>query len=1077
SNATINVTDGNWVVDGTALTFDGNGSLINMGDNAGAATFEGGSVAYDTILSLSATTFDYIDNNDITWFEIVASSQLNINNGDTLSVDTLIASGSCVSPVVITVPGTGVNGSIINTGASDINLTGMNISNVDAVTPGNFIVRLSDTTNAAGWTLGSTNFYWVSDTSIVTGGDWNDGSHWALSSGGLGSGCIPSLSDSTFFDSNSFSAAGFTVTVDDTAYFRSMDWTGSTGTQTLALDSNIYAYGDVTLAPNLSVFRNTFVAGMIFWDQAELDPANAALIDVSISIIQPTPADTVFLVDDLVMTDSSSISLLNGVFTTENNDMFLGSLNSVNNPLDLTDDRTLIFGSSTIDLSNQFDALNDTDLSLDAGTSELRIGDTIGKPNNLLTENLTFHNVTLDFDPAVVTTGINANTVQGSNVFNKFKISAGSEVFFEEGSTQTIADSLVMRGTCLDSILISSLDTVGAITDANLLKTVDSAVVRAECLNVSGMDATGFGIVAFFSTDLGDNNDITFNTAASVTAAIDTVNSGFCLGDSVTFTNSSSSFYTAFNQLEFDWFVSDGSFPIIDSAEIIEAEKTSLTWPGVSTPGEHFPLPYDTLTNWNEISDPLGLFDPVAGEATTTLQNEFLNYNFTVGYRIVLNNLSGDTAYLVDMNDSADIVSYTYKPTFRLSENGDLVTLSPASHSYFETDSLFLGSTVLANDTISFTMSSPSILPSENVSVLAALLLDTVGYPTTPRWRDGDSVTANDVNVTYDFLIDTIHIEIGPSSNSLDTTSFSTVLESSGEVEISIEVQDPETFCISRDTILIDVINPNFSVLTSQPDLEMCPEDSLVVEAFTGTPDSIATTSFEFFYNGTSLGAPSATDTLRTFFNVNDNDSVAVLAYQDGCVSDTMPTFVYTVFSSPVFNFVTSDADSTICDGDLVTFSAWSADSLNQFIYEVNGSVVTGIQDSLAEYVTSTLVDNDEIFAIATDSNSCVDTLSMIFTVDSLPVVTLIESTGGNVICQGESVTFTAGGSNNYQFFVDGDSVQGPSPSNTFTTTALQNGEIVSVQGFNTNGCTQVSASTFSYFVTASPPVTLTSTD
>lgn len=1075
SNATVNVTNGSWVVDGTGVTLDATASLINLSDNAGSAVFEGGTLAYDTIRSLTATTLDYLDNNQSVWFEIVASSQLRINNGDTLSTDTLIASGSCSLPTVISTTGVGASGGINNTGGSDLDLLGVNVNNVNAVAPGNYILRLSDTTNALGWTLGGTNFYWVNNT-----GNWNDGSHWALSSGGAGSGCIPSLTDFTFFDANSFSGTGFTVTVDDTSYFASMDWTGSTGAQTLALDSNLWAYGDVTLAPNVSFVRNTINSGLVFWDQATLDPANAALIDLAINIIEPTPNDTLFLANNLTMTDSSSISLFNGTFITQDFDMFLGSLSSVENPVDNTDAREIILGASTIELTSQFNSENDNNITLDAGTSTLIISDTLGFPNNLITEGLTFYDVVLDYEPVNVSPFIDGNTVQGSNTFNYLRITEGSEVFFEETTTQTIADSLVMRGTCRDSIFISSLDTVGAIVQANIFKSVDSAIVRAECLNIAGINATGFGITAFFSTDLGDNTDFTFDASPSVTAsiAIDSLNSGFCLYDTITFTNTSSSFYTPFNQLDHGWFINDGSFPILDSAAFIEAEKTGLSWPGVTATGEHFSTTLDTLTNWNEIADPLSLYDPIAGEATTTAGNEFLNYNFTVGYRIVLNNLSGDTAFLVDMNNSPNIVSYTYEPTFLLSESTDSILLSPANHTFDELDSLFLGSTVLANDTITFTMASPSILPSENVSLLAGLLVDSLGYTDKPRWKDGDSILANDVNVTYDFFIDTIFVEIAPASNSLDTTSFATVLQTSGDdIQVSIEVQDPETFCISRDTILVDVVNPNIAVITSQPDFELCPEDSLIVEAFSGVPDSVAITSFEFFYNGTSLGAPSPNDTIRTFFNLNNNDTISVLSYQSGCVSDTMPTFVYTVFDSPVFNFVTSDADSTICAGDLVTFNAWSTDSLNQFVFEVNGIGVTPLQDSLAEFITSTLVDNDEIFAIASDSNNCVDTMSMVFTVDSLPVVTLVESTGGNVICQDESVTFTAGGSDTYQFFIDGTSVQGPSASNIFTTTLLQNGDTVSVRGINSNGCEQLSASTYTYFVTTSPTIALTSSD
>ena len=1073
SNSTVNVSLGDWFVGAANVTaFDASNSSINLNDNTNLARFSGGAFVYDTVRSLTADTLYYSENNELTLLEIVTSSELRIFNGDTLSVDSLIADGTCADPTVInTLFASPIRGYIINTGTSDLELVSVDITDVDAVTPGNYIIRASDTTNASDWTLGSSNFYWVND-----GGNWNDGSHWAYTSGGPGSGCIPRTEDSTFFDALSFSAAGFTVTVDDTAFFRSMDWTGSLGAQTLALDSSIIAHGDVTLAANVSAIRNTTVSGLVFQEEAEFDPANAALIDLAINITQTSSTDTVFLMNNLTMTDSSSISLFNGIFTTQNFDIFMGSLNTVENPVDLTDERELFFGSSNIELTSQFNAENDNNITLNAGTSLLEIGDTLGYPNNLITEGLTFYDVILDYDPVNVTAPIEGNTVQGSNSFNYLKITGGSEVYFEENAMQTIADSLVMSGNCLDSISISSLDTVGAVTQA-LISKADPTTVSAEFLNITGISSVGPAFTAFFSSNISDNAGIIFSATPSVTALIDTTNSGFCFGDSVAFTNSSSSFYTPFNQLEFDWFINDGSFPIIDSAGIIEAEKTSLSWPGVTSAGEHFPSPLNLLTNWNEIADPQGLYDPIAGEATTTAENEFLSYNFTVGYRIELNNASGDTAFLVDMNDSAFLVSYTYKPTFELDANGTTATLSPTSHSYFEADSLVPGTTVLANDTITFAMSSPVITPSENVTVLAGLLLDSLGYPDKPRWKDGALTTDNDVNIGYNFFIDTIHIEIGPSSNSLDTNSFSTVLESSGPIDISIEVQDPETFCISRDTVSINVINPNLSVITSQPDLIMCPSDSLVVEAFTGTPDSVATTSFEFFYNGTSLGAPSATDTLRTFFNVNDNDTVAVLAYQDGCVSDTMPTFIYSLLNNPVVNFITSDADSAICAGDFVSFNAWSPDSLNQFIFEVNGSVVTGFQDSLATYSTSGLMDNDEIFVIATDSNDCVDTLSMVFTVDSLPVVTLSESTGGNVICQGESVTFTAGGSDSYEFFVDGVSVQGPSPTNTYTTTSLDTLEVVSVVGINANGCSQASASTYAYFVTGAPAVTLTSTD
>ena len=52
------------------------------------------------------------------------------------------------------------------------------------------------------------DYYWVGN-----GGSWEDGSHWALTSGGAGSGCVPTFQDNVYFDANSFSVAGQMVSI------------------------------------------------------------------------------------------------------------------------------------------------------------------------------------------------------------------------------------------------------------------------------------------------------------------------------------------------------------------------------------------------------------------------------------------------------------------------------------------------------------------------------------------------------------------------------------------------------------------------------------------------------------------------------------------------------------------------------------------------------------------------------------------------------------------------------------------------------------------------------------------------
>ncbi len=100
------------------------------------------------------------------------------------------------------------------------------------------------------------------------------------------------------------------------------------------------------------------------------------------------------------------------------------------------------------------------------------------------------------------------------------------------------------------------------------------------------------------------------------------------------------------------------------------------------------------------------------------------------------------------------------------------------------------------------------------------------------------------------------------------------------------------------------------------------------------------------------------------------------------------------------------------------------------------------------------VTDGMKFYAVVTRIiNGCTDTATVTFTVDDIPTATLTADPG-TTICAGESVTFTAGptGMSNYEFFVNGDSKQN-SASNTYTTTELQNGNVVSVEITDANTC------------------------
>lgn len=63
--------------------------------------------------------------------------------------------------------------------------------------------------------------YWVGN-----GGSYEDTAHWSASSGGAGGASVPGFTDNAFFDANSFTLAGQTVTQGVNENVLTMSWAG-----------------------------------------------------------------------------------------------------------------------------------------------------------------------------------------------------------------------------------------------------------------------------------------------------------------------------------------------------------------------------------------------------------------------------------------------------------------------------------------------------------------------------------------------------------------------------------------------------------------------------------------------------------------------------------------------------------------------------------------------------------------------------------------------------------------------------------------------------------------------------------
>jgi gliding motility-associated-like protein len=94
------------------------------------------------------------------------------------------------------------------------------------------------------------DYYWVGGS-----GNWSDIAHWATTSGGTTKhNKTPTSADNVFFNANSFTGPGQTVTVNtDIIFCRNMNWTGATGNPQLVATANrtLNVYGSLILTANM----------------------------------------------------------------------------------------------------------------------------------------------------------------------------------------------------------------------------------------------------------------------------------------------------------------------------------------------------------------------------------------------------------------------------------------------------------------------------------------------------------------------------------------------------------------------------------------------------------------------------------------------------------------------------------------------------------------------------------------------------------------------------------------------------------------------------------------------------------
>ncbi len=176
--------------------------------------------------------------------------------------------------------------------------------------------------------------------------------------------------------------------------------------------------------------------------------------------------------------------------------------------------------------------------------------------------------------------------------------------------------------------------------------------------------------------------------------------------------------------------------------------------------------------------------------------------------------------------------------------------------------------------------------------------------------------------------------------------------------------------------------------------------------------------------------------------------------------------------ATPTATLTCSDPNDTICVGGSVSFTA-TVQTGSSYQFNVNGVVAQGPGSGTVYIPSPAFTAGNQQVVLTVNNGTCSSTDTVNFVTMALPTPTL--TTPDNSVCAGTLVTFTAGGGISYNFMVNGTSVQNGA-SNTYSTSTLTDGQIVTVAVTNAGGCSATSAG-ITMTIFALPTATLTVPD
>ncbi len=553
-----------WILGGANLNFNSGTSVINLTNRTAAlrnntqdvmiyhnvnftgyvnGSIIGSAYFHDVAFSAKGNIYDSCRFHTATFFgdgEMASDNvydYLNFSAGYTYRLpmfhtqtinSTFNAAGTCGA--FITISSTMIDSTaFIKQLSGQVNVANTVMRDIHPVGSASYIASGSiDLGNNTGWTFSNIptahNLYWIGN-----GGNWSDGNHWSLTSGGPPSGCAPTLLDNVFFDANSFSVNGQRVAINvTTAYCRNMDWTGSLHGPILDTATDFHVlkiYGSLRF---VSLMQLKFKGKVHF----EASTAGQTITSAARPFLNDIEFNGVggewTLLDKL---DAGlSIWLNNGTLNTNSQDVKIGGgLYSL-----LNTTRALNMGSSVFDIDGGLAWLIDKPgITINCGTSVINCNNIFGAQfggnsgsfsttyydlnfatKGSLAGTCNFHNV-LFGDTSSIFHSCNFNkadflkvgNIFSDNSFDTLNFTAGYSYTLSKNHTQTINETLNASGACGSLITITS-----DMPDSTTTISHPPGAVNISDVILKDVHATGGAIfTANNCLDLGNNTGWTIN--------------------------------------------------------------------------------------------------------------------------------------------------------------------------------------------------------------------------------------------------------------------------------------------------------------------------------------------------------------------------------------------------------------------------------------------------------------------------------------------------------------------------------------------------------------------------------------